>query len=280
MKGVKLFHKENIPLMNEYLKDISTVGPERIRRSSFSEDEDNHIQVMSALRDRKSALPTLHREALLFLPHLLDIPKHLAILTSSVVRHARQMRYLDALHSENLKHFAATCFEVENMALKCVQQLVRPRARGIHFQSSSRPDTLNHHSSRESTNSSASMAEEEQRYGERRRTVTRSTRPSTAPGSDRRQQWDRGEDDPPPNSPVCEEPRPFTVQRKDESVGLSRRGSLEGSRSNAVSEDMKRGLTGGTHGRTESAADPLITSDVEDGKKRRGFFRGLISTKR
>lgn len=259
--------------MSQYLKYISTTGPDRAKKISSSEDEDNHIQVMNALRERKHALPTLHREALLFLPHLLDIPKHLAVLTSSVLRHARQLHQHDTLQCENLKSFVACCVEVENTALKCVQQLLRPRAQTIRYHNTPRSEMLSHQSSKESTNSLASV-EQEQRFSERRRTVTR---PSTAPHSDRRQQWNSESETPLPTSPTNEEARQSLAQRKDGSLGSNRRGSVEASRLNLYTGDTKRNLAGNTHGRTDSATDPLMTSDVEDNRKRKGFLRGLLT---
>ena len=133
---------------------------------------------------------------------------------------------------------------------------------------------LSHQSSKESASGLTGMEEEEQRFSERRRTVTR---PSTAPHSDRRQQWNSEGETPLPNSPTNEETRQSLMQRKDGSIGPNRRGSVEASRLNSHTSDVKRNLAGGAHGRTDSATDPLIASDAEDGKKRKGFLRGLLT---
>ena len=91
--SVKKFVEDRIHAMIDYINEVSTPLPSHDNVSLHaSADKHDRIQAMNALRERKSAMPTLHKEALLFLPHLLDIPKHLAILTSAVVRGTRQHR--------------------------------------------------------------------------------------------------------------------------------------------------------------------------------------------
>lgn len=87
---------------------------------------------MQSLRERARTLTPLTSEAIPVLPHLLDIPKHLAIISSAVIRHARTTRQSVATRRAPLGHeplvedFAIKCFEIEAKALRCVSRLASP----------------------------------------------------------------------------------------------------------------------------------------------------------
>jgi len=71
----------------------------------------------------------LFREAVPLLPHLLDLPKHLAVVSSVVVRYSRTNHYDPSLPVSSderpFKEFCLRCMEVEEQALHRVSQLAR-----------------------------------------------------------------------------------------------------------------------------------------------------------
>ena len=64
----------------------------------------------------------LASEAIPLLPHLLDIPKHLAVLSSAVIRHSRTtpqsvtFRPVPLTQDTLVEDFAMKCFEIEAKA--------------------------------------------------------------------------------------------------------------------------------------------------------------------
>jgi hypothetical protein len=90
---------------------------------------------MQSLRDRREQLrevTPLASEAIPLLPHLLDIPKHLAVLSSAVVRHSRTTpqaaitRPAPLTHDTLMEDFAMKCFEIEEKAVQSVSRLDLP----------------------------------------------------------------------------------------------------------------------------------------------------------
>jgi hypothetical protein len=87
---------------------------------------------MQSLVERKRTLTPLISEAIPVLPHLLDIPKHLAILSSAVIRHTRATpqpvasRPAPLIHESLVEDFAIKCFEIEAKALQSVSRLANP----------------------------------------------------------------------------------------------------------------------------------------------------------
>ena len=55
------------------------------------ENKDRAMKARAVLNARTHGLPTLRREAIPLVPHLFDIPKDLAIISSFFVRHARKL---------------------------------------------------------------------------------------------------------------------------------------------------------------------------------------------
>lgn len=74
----------------------------------------------------------LASEAIPLLPHLLDIPKHLAVLSSAVIRHSRTtsqpVTSLSAPVAQDslVEDFALKCFEIEAKTEQCVSHLGPP----------------------------------------------------------------------------------------------------------------------------------------------------------
>ena len=88
MRGAKSFLEERLPEMLDYIMVVSTPGSEE---SSQPPSEECHVRnrAVRALNERKQAMSELQRESIPSLPHFLDIPRHLAILTSAIARNSR-----------------------------------------------------------------------------------------------------------------------------------------------------------------------------------------------
>src|SRR5258706_2897495 len=157
MRGMSGFVAQNIPAMIDYLAAVYTVRDDSpIQSNSASDgslvysqlsgpDKTDRMQVVASIRARlenNDETPMLHKDAIPLLPHLLDVPKHLAIITSAVVRNAKSgaaMPYLSAMSSRgptqssarewDLAHFAELCFDVEAQALKSFATLASGAAR-------------------------------------------------------------------------------------------------------------------------------------------------------
>lgn len=180
--------------MTDYIKQVSTPLPNRDQIGSSSQPSTTRherIQVMYSLRERKSTMPTLHREALLFLPYLLDLPRHLAVLTSAVARSARQSSKGKIQRRPALEAFVGSSLAVDRRARDCVAQLKR-------YNRSSQPPRLSLSSNRSSTetvrptnefrinstsgNASFESASTRSDKGKRRMSL-QSSRPLTAPST-------------------------------------------------------------------------------------------------
>lgn len=116
--------------MVDYILVVSTPIPEQRPQTSSSNItayKYQRIHILNSLRERSVAMPTLHREAILLLPHLLDVSKHLAILTSAVVRNSKKPRTKGQRSQGNntLEDFSRRCCDVEVKALESVAQLIR-----------------------------------------------------------------------------------------------------------------------------------------------------------
>ena len=115
--------------MIDYIVVVSTPLSEAPSSTNYPGDDMNRhdrINVANALRQRTKGMTVLDREAVPILPHLLDVPKHLAIITSAVIRSSRDLsarpRTGDAIDNV-VDDFCSRCFEVEEDALSRVSQL-------------------------------------------------------------------------------------------------------------------------------------------------------------
>jgi hypothetical protein len=125
MRGVKDFLKDSVPAMIDYILVVSTPSNDAYMSLPVS-DRHDRLNVVNSLRQRGSTMPVLDREAIPMLPYLLDIPRHLAIVTSAVIRGSRDFQGRSRHHEDIdqiLDDFCAKCFEVEEIALLRVSQL-------------------------------------------------------------------------------------------------------------------------------------------------------------
>ncbi|GJE86123.1 Rho GTPase activation protein [Phanerochaete sordida] len=123
---VKEFLTNSTGRMIEYILCISSTGSETVPPSpSIALNKRERMRITSALWRKSSTIPQLHRESIPHLPHMLDVGKHLAIITSIVVRNTR--RHLPArtgMPSErDFDSFCQACLEVEEQALSRVSKL-------------------------------------------------------------------------------------------------------------------------------------------------------------
>ncbi|KAL1951926.1 hypothetical protein VTO73DRAFT_1075 [Trametes versicolor] len=141
MRGVKDFLNDSLHAMIDYILVVST--PETGNKgpsTPLSSDKHERLRIMNALRQRSATAPVLHREAIPLLPYMLDIPRHLAVVTSVVVRYSRTQNFQAAKPSVSsnsngsgtddrfFAEFCSRCMEVEEQALFRVSKLAaRPR---------------------------------------------------------------------------------------------------------------------------------------------------------
>lgn len=128
MRGVEDFLKNNHQSMIDYIVTVSTPLSDGIT-SNGGDARSRHyrLQIANALRRRTKVMTSLERESVPILPHLVDIPKQLAIITSAVVRNSRELigqpRTSDDVEIA-VNEFCSKCFEVEEDALSRASQLV------------------------------------------------------------------------------------------------------------------------------------------------------------
>ncbi|KIM48201.1 hypothetical protein M413DRAFT_224313 [Hebeloma cylindrosporum] len=135
MRGVQDFLKDSLPAMVDYLVVVSTPLDEN--HSTYSDESNRHdrLNVVNGLRQRTNNMTVLDRESVPILPHLLDIPKHLAIITSAVIRSSRDLNARSQTRDSTdlaVEEFCAKCFEVEEEALFRVSQLATKLATEHH----------------------------------------------------------------------------------------------------------------------------------------------------
>jgi hypothetical protein len=147
MRGIGHCIRQNTVTMIDYLACVSSLPDQfasSANTSSFLSGPDKHdrLYVIHSLRERLrgagNTIPTLHKDAIPLLPYALDVPKHLAILSSSVVRNARSGTGLafggragmtgNEVDGWTLARFSDLCVDVEGQALKSVATLAQGAA--------------------------------------------------------------------------------------------------------------------------------------------------------
>jgi len=131
MRGVRDFLVDNRQAMIDYILVVSTSAPDNFPTPGSPEGSDSgreqRLQVIESLRFRGANMPLLNREAIPLLPHLLDVPRHLAVISSAIVRRSNEVL---AKHQANgtpvdpdLQEFVNKCLDIEQQALKRVSKL-------------------------------------------------------------------------------------------------------------------------------------------------------------
>lgn len=111
-----------------YIDSLSTRNPETIvpvPNPLSTAERHERKRTLNVLKQRTRALATLHRESIPVLPQMLDLTRHLAVVTSIVVRHTRRQlpRRTGAATELYVDDFCQKCLQVEEMALYRVSQL-------------------------------------------------------------------------------------------------------------------------------------------------------------
>ena len=124
MRGVQEFLKDSFHGMIDYISVVSTPS----RDAKPADDRRRHIRlVRNDLRQRTRTMAALQRESIPALPHLLDIPRHLACISSAVVRNSKEPTVRAPLGDNvgvAIDQFCAKCFEIEDEALSRVNLIV------------------------------------------------------------------------------------------------------------------------------------------------------------
>lgn len=185
MAGVKDFLTTSLPAMVDYIAAVSApLDDPYPSNQAMAMARHNRLSIVNSLRERSANLTVLDREAIPVLPHLLDIPRQLAIITSAVIRSSRDpslQPQMTALKGTPLEDFCARCFEAEEQALVRVTQLAAKLSLDKR-----RPSLPQIHSSQNGSGPSASLASTD-RVPETPRPAPKvkrkSLRPSTAPSA-------------------------------------------------------------------------------------------------
>ncbi|KIK93739.1 hypothetical protein PAXRUDRAFT_144401 [Paxillus rubicundulus Ve08.2h10] len=126
MRGIKNFLQQNLPTMVDYILVVSTPIPDTYSpQSGYPVFSHQRLKVVNCLHQRGSTMPILEREAIPLLPHVLDIPRHLACISSSLIRSTRlaASKAKTVEKGDHLSDLCAQCFEVEEIGLQRVSQL-------------------------------------------------------------------------------------------------------------------------------------------------------------
>ena len=289
MKGVKTFIRDSLHSMEDYIKAVSTPSLEQFKTSlPPSADEHDRICALNALRERKSTMPTLHREALLFLPHLLDVPRHLAMLTSAVVRSTKYQRSKDQTrYSEALCLFIRSCLEVESTAIKFVGHL-RPRSHSTRSMSASQANALHQqtYSQVDLIQGRTTSADQPTRKAEKRRLTVKTSRPTTAPSTpDTDSPWENYLEFNAANPPSAPSPPEDSSARYSSGSGsaktqltLTATNTRRSDSLDTAEGDAGRERLPTSRGRVEYEGDVSYSPDtLDDNRRRRRFLPGFLT---
>ena len=133
MRGIKNFLKQNLPAMVDYILVVSTpIHDSYHPLSGHPAFSHQRLKVVNSLHQRGLTISTLEREAIPLLPHVLDIPRHLASVSSSLIRSVRLVgSKVESDEDDHLSELCSRCFEVEEIALQRVSQLASAESHPI-----------------------------------------------------------------------------------------------------------------------------------------------------
>jgi len=188
MRAVREFLISNCSTMVEYLDTVSATsqrgttsdGPSPLSAAERHERR----RLTHIVKHRSKFAPTLNREAIPTLPQMIDLPKHLAVVTSIVVRHTRRqlITRTGAASERMFDEFCQKCLEVEENALLRVSQLAS-HSRSRRDQPPTVMKFLELPPDSPSSPTQGSHRDRKVSLPTERRAKKKSHRPSTAPGN-------------------------------------------------------------------------------------------------
>ncbi|EAU93112.2 GTPase activating protein [Coprinopsis cinerea okayama7 len=281
MRGIKDFLANSLSAMVDYIAAVS--GPIDEHQANHSNREHRHgrLRIANGLRERRATMAVLDREAIPTLPHLLDVPRHLAVITSAVIRSCRDPSIHPGLSGDDsvqLEEFCTRCAEVEEQALFRVTQLAsklsirRPSLPNVHSPNSALPGLT----------SPVQTQPSKPRYNHRQ--TKSAARPSTAPSSGSntpRQGWN---EIPPPNSPVARSKHGDSNgtndvrERLPSQPGTNRPRHVKVPSSDAVPLYTVSTVTTGRPAISTPQRVPSASNETPEDitKRKRGLFRGIL----
>jgi hypothetical protein len=125
MRGVQDFLKDSLPAMIDYIAVISSpVDDIPLSKLDYDPNQVDQLDAVNALRQRSQRMTVLDKESIPVLPHLLDVPKHLAIVKSAIIRNYSSRRKAnDDSRDLAVEELCSVCREVEGESLRRVSQL-------------------------------------------------------------------------------------------------------------------------------------------------------------
>jgi hypothetical protein len=134
MRGVQLqdFIKDRLPSMIDYITVISSPVHDTLTLA-YDANQLDQLDVVVTLHQRSERMTVLEKESIPILPHLLDIPKHLAFVKSAIIRNynSRQKTNNDS-RDLAVEEFCSVCLEVEGEVLRRVSQVASKYAENKH----------------------------------------------------------------------------------------------------------------------------------------------------
>jgi hypothetical protein len=275
MRAIQDFLTNSRAAMIDYIFVVSSPGPELRGPLSTHASTEMHdrLQAINALYQRCSTIPLLHRETIPLLPYLLDVPKHLAVISSAVIRRSRGYhRTLGSGLPEalDLVEFCEKCYVIEEHALQRVSRLA---GRVMQAPFRKRPLTANVDGSTSLTSPKfhmplrASPTPSAKEKGSPVTSLTSSTRrPLTAPPSPRDGPIEEH------TAPPIPQAVPVTSSFQADATGVES--------SHQISKSPSFPLPDGSSLRRVQTCESMRPAPFDEANhKRKGFFRGLLSRK-
>jgi hypothetical protein len=131
MRGVQDFLKDSLPAMIDYITVISSPVDDT-SNLAYDANQLDQLDAVDTLYQRSQRMTVLEKESIPVLPHLLDIPKHLAIVKSTIIRNYGSRRKTNDSRDLAVEEFCSVCREVEGEALRRVSRLASKLAESKH----------------------------------------------------------------------------------------------------------------------------------------------------
>ncbi|KAI9512585.1 Rho GTPase activation protein, partial [Russula earlei] len=275
MRGVKCFMEEKLQEMLDYILVVSTPRPEE--PSQLSSEARNRNRAIRVLDERKLVMPELQKELIPNDRHFLDIPRHLALVASTIVRHSRNATPKDSAVADLYNR----CREVERRALYYVSRQTMPRGGG--GSSSARPFISSDPNS-SPTNSTHSpidplqypSSSKPRSYGSRSRPRTAPSGAMSDPALHTRVESRRSQEFPSSGAGLGTSEEPETEEASQERDDVRRTRRRQVSHARSVSTDSIPIFRDAGAGGVKALEGPIRPQTVE---RKKGFLRNILHRK-